>query len=163
MTVASTEFYFPPVPQLNYLDRLAVVPSRLDSRGFWTEVHHDVQEQLAVLESDVRQSVAGVRVTSGITRGEHFLLFSYLTFSLPDSDIDPVVVGMTFTQADEGVDVEADVSGEQTGDLISSAPNRMVPDSRSELLAAARDSARELRQSAKAIAAALKNPSRRVE
>ena len=163
MTVASTEFYYPPVPQWKHLDRLAVVPSRLDARGFWTEVHHDVQEQLSVLESDVRQSVAGVRATTGSTRGEHFLLFSYLTFSLPDSDIDPVVVGMTFTQADEGVDVEADVSGEQTGDLISSAPNRMAPDSRNELLAAARESARELRQSTKAIAAALKNPSRRVE
>ena len=58
MTVASTEFYYQPVPQWKHLDRLAVVPSRFDARGFWTEVHHDVQEQLAVLESDVRQSVA---------------------------------------------------------------------------------------------------------
>ena len=73
------------------------------------------------------------------------------------------MVGMTFTQADEGVDVEANVSGEQTGDLISSTPNRMTTDSRNELLAAARKSAWELRKSAKAIAAALKNPSRRVE
>jgi len=162
MRMASTEYYYSPVPQWKHLDRLAVFSSILDAREFWTEVHDDVQEQLAVLERDVRQGVAGVRVTAGSTRGENFLLFSYRAFSLPESDIDPVVAGMTFTRADKGVKVEADVSGEQTGDLIASTPNRVAADSRHELLAAARQSALELCQSATAIAAALTDPSRKV-
>jgi hypothetical protein len=162
MTVASVEFYYPPVPQWKHLDRLAIDASTLDARELWTAVHDGVQEELAVLEAEVRESVAGVCAATGSTRGGYYLLFSYLTFSLPDSEVDPVVVGMTFTSADGGIAVEGDVSGEQTGDLISSAPNRMVPDSRNELLAAARESARELCQSANVIAFALRNPSRRV-
>ena len=163
MTGASTESYYPPVSRFQYLPRLYVVHSSPDAQDVWIEVHHVVQEQLAVLESDVRRSLAGVRATTGSTRGEHFLLFSYVTFSLPDSDIDPVVVGMTFKQADQGVDMEADVSGESTGDLISSVILRMALGSRKDLLAAVHESASELLQSVKAIAAALKNSSRGVE
>ena len=70
---------------------------------------------------------------------------------------------MTFTPAHPGVTVEADVSGEQTGDWISSVPSKTVANSREELLAAARESARKLCQSVEAIVAALKDPSRRVE
>ena len=77
--------------------------------------------------------------------------------------LDPVVAGMTFTSADEGVTVEADVSGEETGDIIFSLPSKTVAGSSEELLAAARESARNLCQSARAIAAALTDPSRRVE
>lgn len=163
MTLASTAPSYAPVTRWTDLPRLAVVASSPDTRGFWTEVHDGVQEQLALLEHDVRQYVAEVQVATGRTHGKHFLLFSYLTFSLSESDIDPVVVGLTFTQADQGIDVQADVSGEQIGDLISSVPNRMVPDSRDTLLAAARESAQELRQSAKAIAASLRDSSRTVE
>jgi hypothetical protein len=102
-------------------------------------------------------------VTAGSTRGEHFRLFSYRTFFLPDSDIDPVVVGVTFTETDKGVNVEVDVSGEQTGDLISPSTNWTVPDSRDELLAAAIESAQELGQAVNVITAAIKNQSRIVE
>jgi hypothetical protein len=96
----------------------------------------------------------------GRTHGEHFYLFSYRTFSMPDSDIDPVVVGMTFTPADEGVTVEADVSGERCGDLISSVYRKTVGNSTHELQAAARTFARKLRDSADAIRAALNDPCR---
>lgn len=99
----------------------------------------------------------------GRTKGDRFYLFSYLTFSIPGSGLDPVVTGMTFTPADQAVTIEADVSGEQTGDPIFSAPTKCVANSSNELLAAAADSARTLCQSAGAIAAALKDESRRVE
>ena len=159
-TVAS----FQPVARKEHLDRLAALPPRLAfTPELWTKVHDEVQEQLVLLETEVRRKVPGIQVTTGRTTGAQFLLFSYRTFSMRDSALDPVVVGMTFTPAHEGVTVEADISGEQTGDWISSVPSKTVAHSREELLAAARESARRLCQSAEAIAAALKDPSRRIE
>ncbi len=102
-------------------------------------------------------------MTNGLTKGDRFYLFSYRTFSMPDSGLDPVVSGMTFRPAEEAVTVDADVSGEQTGDHISFVPSKTVANTRNELLAAAGESARKLCQSADAIAAALKDASRRVE
>ena len=107
--------------------------------------------------------VAEVRVDAGRTEGNRFFLFSYRTFSMPHSTLDPVVAGITFIPARQAVTVEADVSGERTGDWISSVPSKTVANSREELVAVARDSARKLCQSADAIAAALTDPSRRVE
>lgn len=159
----ATVAYYQPVAGVKYLDRLVLLPRPAFAPQLWTELHDEVQEQLAALETEVRNQVARIRVDAGRTKGDKFFLFSYRTLSLPDSDLDPVVVGMTFTPAPQGVKVEADVSGEQTGDWISSVPSRTVANSREELLAAARESARKLCQSAEAIAAALKNPSRRVE
>ena len=159
-TVAS----FQPVARKEHLDRLAALPPRLAfTPELWTKVHDEVQEQLVLLETEVRRKVAGVRVDVGRTKGDKFFLFSYRTFSMPDSALDPVVVGMTFTPAHQGVTVEADVSGEQTGDWISSVPSKSVANSRDELLAAAREATRQLCQSATAVAAALRDPSRRVE
>ncbi|HEV8059833.1 MAG TPA: hypothetical protein VGP68_08170 [Gemmataceae bacterium] len=146
------------------MDRLAPLSLLLDvAPEVWTEVHEEIQRQLAVVEADVCHKLQGVRVNQGRTHGDGFFLFSYRTFSMPDSAIDPVVVGMTFTAAHQGITVEADVSGEQTGDWISSVPAMTVANSRDELLTAARESAQNLFQSSQAIAAALEDPSRRVE
>jgi len=153
-----------PAAQPDNLDRLADLSRGSEvSSDLWTEVHEQIQGQLACLESEVRRRVAGVRVTNGLTKGDRFYLFSYRTFSMPDSGLDPVVSGMTFRPAEEAVTVDADVSGEQTGDHISFVPSKTVANTRNELLAAAGESARKLCQSADAIAAALKDASRRVE
>ena len=150
---------FRPVARNAYLERLgALRPRPALALGLWANVHKEAQLQLDSLETDVRQIVPGIQVSSGRTRGDHFLLFTYRTFCVPG-----VVVGMTFTAVDQRVAVEADVSGEQTGDCISSVPSKTVANSRKELLAAARESARNLCRSARAIAAALTDPSRRVE
>jgi len=160
----ATAVWFEPVAQKKNLDRLAALPpGPAFTPKLWTEVHDEVQAQLEFLETEVHRKVAGIRVAPGRTHGDKFFLFSYRTFSLPDSAVDPVVVGMTFTPAHPGMTVEADVSGEQTGDWISAVLSKTVGNSREELLAAARESARKLCQSAEAIAAALTNPSRRVE
>jgi hypothetical protein len=129
----------------------------------WSEVHEEIQRQLALLETDVRRKLPGVRVDPGRTHGNSFFLFSYRTFSMPDSALDPVVAGLTFTPADQEVTVEADVSGEQTGDWIASVPTKTVVDATEDLLAAVRESARKLCQFAEAIAAALQDSSRRIE
>jgi hypothetical protein len=145
-----------PVARANDLDRTAALsPGANGSPDFWTEVHEHVQQQLAILESEVRRRVSGVRVDKGRTQGNQFYLFSYRTFSIPDSGLDPVVSGMTFTRAQQGVTVEADVSGEQMGDCISPVPSKTVANRMEEILAAAVESARKLCQSAEAIAAAL--------
>jgi hypothetical protein len=163
MSLATAGCY-PPVARKEHLDRLAVfAPSSESARELWAEVHEEVQEQLAPLERDVRQRLAEVRADAGRTRGGGFFLFSYLTFSLPENGLDPVVVGMTFRAASPGVTVDADASGEQTGDFISCVPSSTVENSREALLPVVRESARQLCQSADDIAAALVDPSRRVE
>ena len=155
--------WYTPVALKKYLSRLEVLPaSRALDEEFWTRVHEEVQAQLAGLETDVRRQAAGIRVDAGRTNGDGFYLFSYLTFSVPDSPVDPVVAGLTFTPVPGGLTIEADVSGEQTGDWVSTATSKTVRDSPDELLRAARESARGLRGKAEAIAAALKNSSRRV-
>jgi hypothetical protein len=148
---------------MEYLDRLAALGDEAAlTPELWAEVHGEIQEQLALLETTVRQKVAGIRVDAGRTQGTQFFLFSYRTFSVPGRNVDPAVAGITFTPAQEGVKVAADVSGEETGDQITSVPSKRVAKSRGELLEAARESARELSKSAEAIAAAITDPSRKV-
>jgi hypothetical protein len=155
---------FKPVARRNDLERLeALPPGSALTPELWTKVHDEIQRHLAPLETEVRRIVPGTRVRAGRTSGLHFFLFSYRTFFLPDTAFDPVVVGMTFTSVDQGVTVEADISGEHTGDCISSLTTKTVVDSRKELLAVACESAQNLCQSAREIAAALTDPSRSVE
>ena len=141
----------------------ALSPGMAGALDFWTEVHEHVQQHLAVLESEVRRRVAGVKADKGRTQGKQFYLFSYQTFSLPNSRLDPVVCGITFTSAGQSVTIDADISGEQLGDLISAVPSRTVAHRREEILAAADESAHQLCQSGEGIAAAIENSSRRPE
>jgi hypothetical protein len=150
--------------QREYLDRIdSVCPTPPSTDDLWNEVHDEVQQQLACLETEVRRKLATVRVAAGRTTGSSFFLFSYRTFSLPDSGLDPVVAGLTFTPDGEGVRVEADVSGEQTGDLLASWPSKTVAASRAELLAAVSEAARLICQAADAVVVALGEKTRRVD
>jgi hypothetical protein len=133
------------------------------TRELWGDIHAEIQTQLSALETEVRLVLPKVRVDQGRTSGERFYLFSYRTFSVPQSTIDPVVVGMTFTPAREGVTVDADVSGEHTGDIIVSLSPATVANSRIELRAAVGELARALCDSAEAIRAALNDSSRQVD
>jgi hypothetical protein len=146
------------------LNPVAAAPTASDViPDLWTEVHEQVQGELALLENEVRRKVADVRVDKGRTKGDRFYLCTYKTLSTPGSGLDPAVSGITFTPAQSGVVVESDVSGEQRGDFISPASSTTVANSRQQLLAAAVASARHLCQSADAIIAALGDQSRRVE
>jgi hypothetical protein len=162
MTVASVETY-QPVARTEYLGRLAILSSS-ETFGpeLWAEVHDEVQASLMGLETEIGRKVPALRATAGRTKGDNFFLFSYRTFSTSDGVIDPVVVGLTFTPSGQGVTVEADASGEQTGDWISSVASKSVGSSRDELLAAIRESARKLCESNDAIVAALEDPLRKV-
>lgn len=126
----------------------------------WTEVHDEVQQQLALLEADVRRSLPGIDVESGQTHGKAFFLCSYRIFSIPNRGLDRIVAGVTFTPDNDGVRVEADVSGERSGDWISGVPAQTVANSKSRLLAAAQEVGRKLCQSAEAITRALKDSAR---
>jgi len=160
MSAAVVQSY-PPVLRFVDLERLEVCGPG-DRDEFWADIHQGIQQQLTRLEAEVRRKVDRIRVDEGRTSGGNFFLFSYRTFSIPDSDLDPVVVGITFTPASEGVTVEADISGEQMGDLVASLPTITVADSPKELLETASALARKLCQSASAIATALKDRARRV-
>ena len=160
MSAASVETY-EPVARTEYLGRLAILPA--GGTELWDDVHHDVQESLATIETEIRRKVPALRATAGCTKGDNFFLFSYRTFSTSDSLIDPVVVGVTFTPFKAGRDSR---SGRQRRadrrlDLIRGS--KTVDNSRDEIMAAARDSASKLRESADAIVIALKNPVRKVE
>lgn len=163
MGIATTHT-FEPVFRTRYLDRLAAFR---DAPGpaavLWDDVHRNVQANLTRLEKKVRDEVRGVRVDAGSTQGERFILFSYRTFSLPDNEIDPVVAGVIFTLAGDGVKVEADLSGEQTGDYIASFPSTIVENSNDAVIEAARDALRLLCEAAGALAAAVTDPARIVE
>jgi hypothetical protein len=126
----------------------------------WSEVHDEAQKAMDRLEVELRRKLADLHVVMGSTRGESFYLFSYRSFSSSDADIDPVVAGVTFTPTSSGVLVEADVSGEQTGDILFSTPPRMVSASKNEILAATREAAGALCESADRVVAALADRSR---
>lgn len=153
-----------PVARMENLDRLVVLREpRASAAQVWDDVHRKVQAELALLEENVRRKVPGIRVEAGRTQGAQFFLFSYRTFSMPDSEFDPVVAGITFTPADQGVVVHADVSGEQSGDYISSVPSKTVGDSAEDVIEAAGESARMLYESADVLAAAIVDSSRVIE
>jgi hypothetical protein len=134
-----------------------------DNLKLWTEVHAEVQQQLDVLEREVRRQVENVCVKSLQTNGERVYLFTYKTFAGQDESIDPVVVGITFSPHDGGILVEADASGERTGDLIYPLPTETAPDAGEKILEIARDVARKLCHSASAVADAVCDPSRRTD
>ncbi len=135
-----------------------VLPAEL-----WDHLHNIVQEQLQLLDSEVRNQLPQVRIDGGSTHGKAFPLFSYRRYSLPDSEIDPVVAGMTFVPADASVAIDADISGEMTGDCLSSDSYTATATSWDDLLTATRELSRKLCHSPETIVKALRDESRRVE
>lgn len=159
--------YYPPEANPGHLDRLVLFDDPADvAAGTWTEVHEQVQQILAALDETVRLRVPDVRVDTARTRGRKFYLFTYRTFSRSDDPhIDPVVVGLTFVREDHGEEpraiIDADISGEATGDRIAAITRRTVPMVGTELFRVARESAAELSQYVPRIAEALLDPSRK--
>lgn len=128
--------------------------------SFWSSVHEEVQQHLSRLAEQIQQECPEVRVAAGRTSGQSFFLFSYHTFALPNDEVDPVVAGITVVAAGDDVRIDADISGEQEGDIIASLPQTVVQHSKDKLIDAARDSASKLSESAKAVIAALGDPGR---
>lgn len=160
----ATLSYFPPVLREAHLDRLALVPPGLEfDREVWAEVHDEVQRMLEPLEGKVRSRFGNVLADSGQTQGKAFLLFTYRTFSVPGSGVEPVVAGMNFTRADNGIGIDADISGEQTGDTMLELPRTITQGSKQELLVAARELAQRLCEGDKQIVDALSDQSRSIE
>jgi hypothetical protein len=160
MTLAASTFQA--VARGEYLERLAALPPRsILTPEFWGQVNAEIQEQLMPLDAEVLRALPAIRVSAGSTKGNAFFLFSYRTFSTRNANLDPVVAGITFTRADNRITIEADVAGEESGDCIASVPSTTVGISRQEILAAARDSARQLRASVAPIVAALRDTSRK--
>ena len=114
----------------------------------------------------MRSRIADLRVGAGKTHGRNFYLFTYRNFSRTDlADIDPVVVGLTFAPADvkdkRQVVIDADISGESTGDCVESLAPRVVSSKREDLLRATHEIARELSGRSGPIIEALFDASRR--
>jgi len=138
--------------------RLAKPPGGDDQ---WTAIHKAIEEQLGLLEAEIRAVLNEVIAVAGRTQGEHFSICSYRTFSIPNSNVDRVVAGITMQRTNQGTIIEADISGESTGDIISTTPVRTVANEGTAVLEAALNSAQVLSQSSRQIVAALKDSSRR--
>lgn len=162
MTAPSTNHDLSPASGSKGPDLMAILPSGGMDQNSVTAMHGYVQECLRELENHVRGIIPEVQVVAGHTAGEHFLLFAYRTFSVPDSDVDPVVAGMTITKTGDRMQIEADVSGEQTGDWIATPQGGIVVCTWQEMQEAARELASGLNKSGDAVAAALTNPARRI-
>jgi hypothetical protein len=137
-------------------------PANVGASDLWAAVHQEVQQQLAPLDADVRRRLPHVRATPGRTSGEQFFLFSYYTFSAPDSSVDPVVAGITFRPANGGATVEADISGETSGDCVFSLPSKTVSVANDDLIAVAQQLAQKLRAAVESVVTALLDPNRHV-
>jgi hypothetical protein len=148
-------------------ERLETV-ERLDGMAIqlWQDVQDEVQQVLAELDDAVRQCVPDLETEAGKTQARHFSLFAYRTFSRSGKAIDPVVAGLTFVQSRENdenrVTIEADISGEETGDILLSVPRRTIPLAPEQLIHAAREMAAQLARNSRRIADALLDPSRQV-
>ncbi len=57
----------------------------------------------------------------------------------------------------------ADISGEETGDMIAALPDRLLSYAKSEVIGAARAAAQDLCRHGAAVIEAARNPSRRVQ
>jgi hypothetical protein len=156
---------FEPVGRDEYLAQLLVfgAPTQGLPDEFWDEVHDQVQVILRRLDEDVCHQVSGIRVAGARTKGRNFLLFSYRTFERRDDAIDPVVAGITISASGDNVFVEADISGEERGDLIATAPRRTVVSSQPAVVAAAREVATELASFGRQLAAAMCDEGRRID
>ncbi len=167
MSTASN-YFDPPIFRTEHLERLAAFGSPAEiGDPLWNEVHDRVQRVLGRLDEPVRSIVPHVNVTSGRTQGRSFYLFTYRTYSRTDApEIDPVVVGLTLAPADhdarELVVIDADISGESTGDGIERLPLRTVRAVREELLLAVHETAFELSHHGQRIAESLLDSSRSI-
>jgi hypothetical protein len=126
-------------------------------------VQQEAQSKLALLEEEIRRRIGSVRVMAGRTAGLTFTMFTYRAFSGDDEGIDPVVAGITLARAGDGVQLDADICGEHTGDVIVSLPKVVVPFSKQHIVEAVRDLAGKVAKSADAVVAALQDSSRRPE
>lgn len=155
---------FQPVARSEHLDRLEIVLSKPDlPPELWAMVDAEIQQRLATLDAEVQRKLAGVQVAAGSTKGKNFLLCSYRTFSVSQSNVDPVVAAITFTATPLGVAVEADVSGEQTGDIICTSSSKTAAALSKDILEAARACVNDLAGRAALIIAALQDAARSIE
>lgn len=130
----------------------------------WDRVHAAAQQSFAALEAELRRrfSHRQLEAVPGRTHGSNFLLFTYRNFSLKEGLPEPVTVGITFRPLGNEVSIEADASGEQTGDIVFSVPPETVPLAEEALIAHAKSFGRELQGAVDEIAAAMLDPLRGV-
>jgi hypothetical protein len=146
-----TEFTPPPPTATNGLQQLDLHD--------WDDVHEVVQSALKALDEKVRQLFPGVRISSGRNQARAWDSFSYRVYAPgPESDIDPVDVGLMFTP---GVIISSDICGETLGDVLFEIEEKSAI-GKQAILNAAQQCAQELTRHGEVIASALQNSRRKV-
>jgi hypothetical protein len=148
-----TEAIYEPAYRLDDLERLDFLD--------WDEVHDAVQLVLRSLDEPVGRLSTGCHAVAGRNSARAWQLFSYRTFKpLAGSEIDPIVVGITFSVGSRGaVQIRGDISGETLGDVLFDVPPSEVM-GRLSILEKARDISEKLTEHAAQVAEALRNSNR---
>ena len=123
----------------------------------WESVHAAVQKVF----SEMAEGLGGHFETRGGKTETVGFLFTYRLFQNPgDETIDPVVVGITCSKRPTGIQIEGDISGEQTGDILVEAIKDKKPASTEQVKTGALNIARELVKHTKVVVDALADASR---
>jgi hypothetical protein len=126
--------------------------------GEWDRVHAQVQSAFDGLAQGVRSRCPSVTVRpGGRTSGRVWFLYSHRDFNLTqdDSEAEDVVAGVTFSPEGDGVRIQADIGGGETGQTDYEASERVVPANLTAVLTAARELAEELSRQDEVVAKAM--------
>ena len=102
--------FFSPVCNFKDIDRLELVD--------WKQVHDAVQVVLSNMDESVRVVVPTAVIQVGHNSARAWSLYTYRVYSLPDVDVDPVVVGIFFVPTESETIITADICGETLGDRL---------------------------------------------
>jgi len=149
--MTENEHSYPPVANLKGLERLDV---RCQPDP-WIAMHDFIQRRLAELEAAVKERLPDVTSTSGCTRGEGFLLFSYLVLTPARGHADPLTLGFLFKEETTGFSLEVTGDGESSGKTVLPAYRREAA-SMDELRALVSEEAARFLSSVDAIVAHLR-------
>jgi hypothetical protein len=150
-----TQAIYDPAYRLEDLERLELLDFD------WQDVHYLVQSVLCSIDESVKSLNPDCRIADGHNSSGAWELFSYRVYAPPPmSDIDPVVVGVSFAIAANGaITVHGDIVGETIGDILFELPRQETSEN-SRLMETARDVSRILAQRQSQIVKALTDPVR---
>ncbi len=122
-----------------------------------------VQRTLAKLDSSVKELFPDAIADFGTTKRHESYVFSYRRYSSSlNSSIDPVVVGVNCQYCIGGILISGDITGEENGDVVYCAKQRVISDDLNveDLEAAVQATASDLCTRAGDVARALRDESR---
>jgi hypothetical protein len=146
--MTTTQAMLPPIFRTDGLERVDLLD--------WDELHDTAQSILQELDRLIVEICPETCVAPGRNAIRGGDLFSYRTYRLAGSEIDPVVVGIVCASSQTGIVVRGDITGETHGDVLFEVPEREAV-GRLSILEAVRDITEALSKQFGAVAAAIQD------